>query len=64
MKTIPEILREEVKNSPDFIKPLMPIVTKALQTREWVPLGSENWKLAATISGERLKVSLSNEPVP
>ena len=64
MKTIPEILREEVKKSPDFIKPLMPFVTKALQTRGWVPLGSGNWKLTATISEERLKVSLSNEPVP
>ena len=33
MKAIPEILREEVKKSPDFIKPLMPFVVKALQTR-------------------------------
>ena len=64
MKTIPEILEEEAKNAPDLIKLLMPYITKALQTGGWVPIERGHWKLAATISGERLEMSIKSEPVP
>ena len=63
MKTIPEILAAEAKNSPDIVRPLMPVIIKALLTRGWVHIEGSTYKLAATILGERLELSFTNEPV-